>query len=65
MAARIVSTMKLHAAHGKPFGVAIVAEGVLDCINPSSSELLSNCPRDELGRIRYSQIELDEVLLPL
>ncbi len=49
---------------GKEYGVAIVAEGVLDCIDPDQSTVLKACARDPLGRLEYSQVELGEVILP-
>lgn len=64
LAEQIVACMQLRASQSKPFGVVIVAEGLLDCIDPSSSPELLTCPRDELGRIKYSQLELHDVLLP-
>jgi 6-phosphofructokinase len=56
--------MKKRAEMGKEYGVAIVAEGLLDCIDPESSPILRACSRDALGRIEYSQVELGEVILP-
>jgi 6-phosphofructokinase 1 len=44
--------------------VAVLAEGILDRLDPDSSDILKNCPRDELGRITYSEIELGDVILP-
>lgn len=60
----LFASMVRRAEMGKSYGVAIVAEGILDCFDPESSPILRNCPRDELGRIRYSQIELGDVILP-
>ena len=61
---KIYSTMKKRAEMGKEYGVAIVAEGVIDCIDPEQSPVLKSCSRDPLGRIEYSQVELGEVILP-
>jgi 6-phosphofructokinase 1 len=41
-----------------------MAEGILDCLDPDSSSVLKDCPRDELGRIKYSQVELGDVIGP-
>jgi ATP-dependent phosphofructokinase / diphosphate-dependent phosphofructokinase len=60
----IVSTMKSRRARGRNYGVAVLAEGILDVLDPTGSDTLTNCQRDELGRIRYSSVELGEVLLP-
>jgi ATP-dependent phosphofructokinase / diphosphate-dependent phosphofructokinase len=64
IAKRIVDSMKSRHLKGKNYGMAILAEGILDVIDPKDSPSLSNCARDELGRIRYSSLELGEVLLP-
>jgi len=49
---------------GRDWGVVIIAEGVLDLLSPDSSKELRECPRDELGRIIYSQVELGDVIKP-
>jgi len=49
---------------GKPFGTAILAEGILDRLDPDSAEELADCVRDDLGRITYSEIELGELIVP-
>jgi ATP-dependent phosphofructokinase / diphosphate-dependent phosphofructokinase len=64
LAAIIFGAVKRRYQLGKPNGVALLAEGILDHIDPDSSTLLKECPRDELGRIKYSQIELGDVLTP-
>ena len=64
IASIIFSSMEKRVKADKSYGVAILAEGILDCLDAESSPLLSNCPRDELGRIRYSQIEVGDVILP-
>lgn len=65
IASIIFSSIKRRYDQGKQYGVAVVAEGILDCLATESSPILKNCPRDELGRIRYSQIELGDVILPI
>ena len=64
LAAIIFGAVKRRFHLGKPHGVALLAEGILDHLDPNSSKLLQECPRDELGRIKYSQIELGDVLKP-
>ncbi len=64
-AERIVHTIKARCTTGKNYGVILLAEGLLDCLRPESSELLDESLRDELGRITYSEVELGDVLLPL
>ncbi len=60
----IFHSMKRRWKLGKPYGVALIAEGVLDCLDAKTCSVLQNCSRDELGRIKYSQIEIGDVVLP-
>jgi 6-phosphofructokinase 1 len=60
----IFRSIKKRAEVGKHYGVAILAEGILDRFDPDATAELKDCPRDELGRITYSEIELGEVVLP-
>ncbi|MCB0328843.1 MAG: 6-phosphofructokinase [Bdellovibrionales bacterium] len=64
-AERIVTSIKLRYHMGKNYGVALLAEGLLDRLRPESSELLDENLRDELGRLTYSEVELGHVILPL
>ncbi len=64
LAAIVFNTIKKRYESGKPYGVALLAEGILDSLDPDTSPILKNCPRDELGRIKYSQIELGDVIGP-
>lgn len=59
----LLGSIKARLADGKPYGVALIAEGVLDTIDSSSTPLLATCPRDELGRIKHSEIEVGEIIL--
>jgi 6-phosphofructokinase len=61
----VFKSVLMRHSRGKDYGVALLAEGLLDRIDPDSDPLLSNCPRDELGRIRYSEIELSDIIMPL
>lgn len=58
----IFDTIKLRANQGKDFGLVIMAEGLLDCLTPEGTPELEGCPRDDLGRIRYSNIELSDIV---
>ncbi|MFM1848530.1 MAG: pyrophosphate--fructose 6-phosphate 1-phosphotransferase [Pseudomonadota bacterium] len=60
----IFKSIAARAKHGKEHGVALLAEGLLDVLDPNGSPLLQSCPRDELGRVNYSHIELGEVIAP-
>lgn len=65
IAETIFRSMHHRYKQGKKYGVAIMAEGLLDCLDPEKVPALAQCPRDELGRLRYSEIELGDVLTPM
>jgi 6-phosphofructokinase 1 len=58
----VLNTMLKRHAMNKPYGVVILAEGLIDCIDPNSSPVLQNAPRDELGRLIHSEIEFGEII---
>lgn len=60
----IFNSMKKRLESGKQYGVAVLAEGVMDKIDINSDPQLKNTPQDELGRLRYSEIELGELIIP-
>jgi 6-phosphofructokinase 1 len=60
----IFSTIRKRIAMKKNYGVIVLAEGILDCLDTERSAALQQCVRDDMGRIRYSQIELGDVLIP-
>lgn len=64
VAAILFSSIRKRISMGKNYGVIILAEGILDCIDASKSSALQGCVRDDMGRIRYSQIELGDVIIP-
>lgn len=64
LAAELFKTMRVRATHGKPYGVLMVAEGVLDALDPARSPEIQSCPRDDIGRINYAQVELGEIIQP-
>ncbi len=45
-------------AHNRPWGVAILAEGLVHCLQPSELDRFSAIKRDSQGRIRLSNLEL-------
>jgi ATP-dependent phosphofructokinase / diphosphate-dependent phosphofructokinase len=62
IAHEVFKTMEKSKSLGHEYGVVILAEGILDALDPNYSEELKNCQRDELGRIRYSMLELGDVI---
>jgi 6-phosphofructokinase len=64
VASILYSSIRKRISMGKNYGVILLAEGILDCIDASRSSALQSCVRDDMGRIRYSQIELGDVIIP-
>ena len=50
-------------ADGNPAGVAVVAEGVAELIEPSDFEMLENVALDEHGHIRLAELPFGKVLI--
>ena len=59
----VMGTVKKRNAMKKQFGLVVVAEGVLSMIDPSSDPQLASCPRDQLGRIRYSELHISDLIV--
>ncbi len=49
-------------AHGRSYGVAVVAEGIAERLDPNDLEMLKDVERDEHGHIRLSEVPLGKVL---
>jgi 6-phosphofructokinase len=49
-------------AMGQPYGVAVVAEGIGERLEPGDLEALKDAPRDEHGHIRLAEVPLGAVL---
>ncbi|MBQ1867903.1 MULTISPECIES: diphosphate--fructose-6-phosphate 1-phosphotransferase [Selenomonas] len=47
---------------GKNYGVAVIAEGVIEKIAPEDFEKLGTVVKDEHGHIRYSELDFGEIL---
>ena len=47
---------------GRPFGVAMLAEGLLSLMNPEDVESRMNVERDDYGNVRFSELRLGTVL---
>lgn len=50
------------AALGRPYGVAVIAEGVAEHLDHADLEMLANVERDEHGHIRLAEVPLGDVL---
>ncbi len=49
-------------ARGRRDGVAVIAEGIAERLDPSDLELLKDVPHDEHGHIRLAEVPLGKVL---
>jgi 6-phosphofructokinase 1 len=65
MAEIVFESIQLRYQQQRRYGVALLAEGLLDRIDPASCSDVANTPRDHLGRISYSELELSSLLIPL
>lgn len=63
VAAIIYATVKKRVENNQFYGTAVIAEGILDKMDRQQVPELGNCPRDEVGRIRYSEVSLEELVV--
>lgn len=49
-------------ARGRNDGVAVIAEGIAERLDPNDLEILKDVPRDEHGHIRLAEVPLGKVL---
>lgn len=61
----IASTMIKQKANGKPYGVAVVAEGVMEKIQEDDLKKMGNLALDEHGHIRYAELDFGALLKKL
>lgn len=55
------SVRKRHLA-GKGYGTAVIAEGLIDRIDLERTPELKDCPRDDMGRIRFSEVDIEDLV---
>ena len=58
----IFQSIQKRLKSGKAYGTAILAEGILEKFDLSQIPELKDCPRDELGRIQYPELELEDLV---
>ena len=58
----LVTSLIRRLAEGKPYGVAVVAEGVVEQTSPEDLDGLDVVERDEHGHIRLSEINFSDIL---
>jgi 6-phosphofructokinase 1 len=49
-------------SHGRTYGVAVIAEGIGERLDPDDLEMLKDVERDEHGHIRLAEVPLGKVL---
>jgi 6-phosphofructokinase 1 len=63
VASLLMGSVKARQKMGKSFGLIVVAEGIIDVLDPSSVPEVADCPRDHLGRIRHSEVHISDLLV--
>jgi len=58
----LVTTMLMRLTEGKPYGVAVLAEGILENLSHEDLKTLKNVERDEHGHIRLPDVNFLDIL---
>ncbi len=58
----LVTSIIKRLAEGKPYGVALIAEGVVEQMSRADLEMLDNVERDAHGHIRLSEVNFSDIL---
>ncbi len=58
----LATTILLRLAEGKPYGVAVIAEGILENLAPEDLNKLENVERDEHGHVRLAEVNFLDIL---
>ena len=58
----LVSSILKSSVSNRDYGVAVIAEGILEKIDPISFPELNNAERDEHGHIRYAELDFGGML---
>jgi 6-phosphofructokinase len=59
---KLVGSILKNRINGKNYGVAVLAEGILEKVDPESLPELNNAERDEHGHIRYAELDFGGIL---
>lgn len=60
----IADSIEMRLKKNRNYGVVVLAEGLVDMLDPDGDDKLANAPRDEMGRIRYNILEIADVIEP-
>ncbi len=58
----LVGAIIKRLAEGQRHGVAVIAEGVVECIDPSNLEEIQEAERDTHGNLRIAEVQIGEIL---
>ncbi len=58
----IMASVRARQLSDRDYGVALIAEGVIDCLDPHTVPELKEAPRDALGRINYAEVEIEDII---
>ncbi len=58
----LITTMLLRLSQGKPYGVAVIAEGLLENLAAEDLNKLENVERDEHGHVRLAEVNFLDLL---
>ncbi len=62
LAQMVFSSIKNRLKIGKDYGTAVLSEGLLDKLNPQTCAELNNSPQDDMGRMRFAEISLEDIV---
>lgn len=62
VASHIFHSLKRRLDEGKGYGTAVLAEGILDKFDTNKVEQLKDSSRDDMGRLRFSEIGLEDLV---
>jgi ATP-dependent phosphofructokinase / diphosphate-dependent phosphofructokinase len=58
----LVTTMLMRLAEGKPYGVAVLAEGILENLAQGDLDTLEHVERDEHGHVKLAEVNFLDIL---
>lgn len=61
----LVTSILRRLSEGRSYGVAVVAEGLAELMDPEDFDVLSNAERDEHGHVRLAEINIGDTLRQL
>lgn len=59
----IMPSVKKRYLSGKHYGTAVIAEGLIDKLDPEKVPALKSAPRDAIGRLLFSEVNLEDLIV--